>query len=229
MAVIPRKRTYSCAKPAAKKTKTAASSRVTTAAIKRVIRLQAEDHHKDVANNVLNMNHDTVYGLNLLSNIPSGTTDGGRIGDVIYIKNIDLRYILTAALARDTLFRMVVYECDVIANSGSDSYALDSPQQSDFLRGTGTLTYAFQIPPDNGKARILLDKVVKIPAYGTSVPKSYVEASIPINRQYTYKTGTNNGKYHNLYVSIIAWESGTKGVTAVLTGSSRSTVTFSDV
>ena len=185
--------------------------------VKNIVRRSLEEvQHKFINPDFLNMTHNTWYTLNLLGNIPQGTSaTNTRNGDEIHLDCIKISHLFNSAQVNKTVFRVMIVKSPVQTLASSDNYGsgLGGPN----LVQSGAFADIFSHP--NPKATtVLFDKTYSPQLQNQAAQQIFTTDShlLKIDSKIQYAQSSNFGKWSNYYVCIVAWiPGGTTGVTTV--------------
>lgn len=161
---------------------------------------------------------DTIYTINLTGNIPQGDTTFSRNGDNIHLDALKMRILFNNAAAVNKAvpkhFRIMVVKSDIDAQGASDAWASGSLGASDLFQGNNTPCFEH---PNPKNVSVIYDKIVKFkPAISATNEAMEFSEILRLGSTFTYKTGTNYGKLHNLYLVCTGYEPGaTTGTTQI--------------
>lgn len=180
---------------------------------------------------VANFLHNTIYTHNVMLGIAQGTTQSTRLGNEVFVKNIQCSFWvdtfgavagMSGISLRIMLVALTQQYTAVDFTSGVGS--------SDMFFGSATLLTVAR--PDPRLCRVLCDDVVHIqPSVPTGVGANGVLKAFSfgcaVNQPFEYRAGTNFGSAANLYlIAIPCVSGGVNGTTTVAAFGADTVVSF---
>lgn len=200
------------------KKKVAAKRKVATvAAVKKMISglVEKKQHsnHGVQAFGIGNVNF--VHSKNLTAQILQGTTDGTRVGDIIFLNELKYSMVFeTEVTASCYRYRFLVFFSGEEYNPAG-VLALSAVTASELFVAGGADTASNII---NTKAvQVVHDEIITINSQISNVNDAYVSrGSLKLSQKYAYQqAGSGFGKTKNLYIAVIPAFSGITPVTTL--------------
>lgn len=174
-------------------------------------------NHKIFNNSSTALTHNTIVSINVVSNIPQGTSENARHGDQIQLEAIKYRIQLDKnpsinANARK-VYRVMFIKLDALSGSGVDTWTA-TVGASDLFHSTAVPVHGLV---NSKNVTVLLDRMVVMqPQLGSATHDTrFLSGTIPLKCKHVYKSSSNDGKYCNYYFVVIPFEPG--GVTGTTT------------
>lgn len=183
--------------------------------VKKTILQMAVPYHNALADATAgkaNIEHNTIYSLNLTAFLTQGTGNDDRQGDQVFLEALKLRgFVRSNATANSYTYRILVgfspKEFNFVSQSNTGLQYVNL-----FLPGTGGTSFVNGII--NPKAfTCVYDNTVDINSLLSAVTDiSSMSATIPLKKKFAYQSDASTlGKTNNLYLVLIGYVTG--GVT----------------
>jgi hypothetical protein len=186
-------------------------------------------HQFNVA--VANFAHNTIYTHNLVSGITQGTTQSTRLGNEIFIKNIQGSFSFDTAGAAFPLSGIAIRLMVVALTQQYASVDFTSGVgSSDLFAGSSVLLTVAR--PDPRLCRVICDDVIHIqPSVSTTTGYSGTVKTFSlgcaVNQPFEYRAATVYGTAANLYfLAIPVTSNGANGTTTVCSLAADIVVSF---
>lgn len=203
-------------------------------AITDIVDADKECKRKLISQTVTALHHGHI-NRNILGNIIQGTSTLNRESEEIKLcafkGKFMLRALWTVGATYETYIRIMFIRTKVEASAGVDTYSSAIGSADLYLNNQSSLNLVnSQIDPK--KVQLLFDKTVKLPFVNSTAntnASAIVEFNVPLNHDYVYKTGSNNGNKYNYQIVMVAHSpGGTAGTTQLVYVEEDSQVVFKD-
>lgn len=154
------------------------------------------------------MKHGTVYTTRV-SGIPYGTSGAQRIGERVFYCAFNIKLHINPETV-NTLWRvLLVKDRTVFTSTDTFSFSTYGLQTTDLFRVTTDSSPTSIYNTD--RVHIIASKVCRIrPKFANDAGTGSCAIHAKIMKPYQFKTGSQDGDYHNYYLVIIPWnETGT--------------------
>jgi len=175
-----------------------------------LVRRRLEDPlHKTISNSNTNLLENTLYTVNLSGNIPQGDGDGNRSGDTIHIDALKIKlHFNTQDVDNKQVpveYRVMIVKHDVDGQGGSDAWLSSTLGANDLFFGNNLIICE---QTNSKKVTVLYDKICRITPQQNATSTCTLSEILRLNSTFTYKTGTNYGKFYNYYLVVAAHQQG---------------------